>query len=258
MTESRPTVLYEHPLSERMRSLLRLEFLWQKLSEHSAMGGIWGMRGAVDALLEILAVTARGDTRGDVLKDLERQLGLLREYQDKPGVDPGRLRAVMTRLMRCREELNAAGGHYLQPLRHSEFLAGINHRSAIPGGTCAFDLPDFHHWLARPREALDAEFDQWVARVRPLCEAIGQLLWVTRENARPNRLVAAAGVHNVTFDREQPSQLLRLQLPAESDLFPQISGNHYRCSIRFLRWAGLDTRPVPPGEDVEFLLTSCT
>ena len=49
----------------------------------------WSARAAVSSLLEILAITARGDSRSDVLKELERHVNVLKEYQTKTGVDPG-------------------------------------------------------------------------------------------------------------------------------------------------------------------------
>ena len=52
------------------------------------------------------------------------------------------------------------------PLRDSEFLSAIKHRSAIPGGTCDFDLPDYSYWLNRPAELRAAEFDS-LARADP-------------------------------------------------------------------------------------------
>jgi len=38
--------------------------------------------------------------------------------------------------------------------------------------------------------------------------------------------------------------LLRIALPAGTELFPEISGSHHRCSIRFLTWNDLNARPV--------------
>ena len=91
--------------------------------------------------------------RSDVLKELERHLGLLNEFQHRPGIDTSRLRALIANLTRLRDELGAVGSNWLQPLRDSEFLAAIKHRSAIPGGTCEFDLPDYFFWLNQPPES---------------------------------------------------------------------------------------------------------
>src|SRR6187551_1518014 len=135
---SRSPLIFEQPLNERMRTFLRLDYLYSQALYHNEKASQWGSRAAVASLLDILAISTRGDVRSDVLKELERQIAILGEFQDKAGVDGGRLRALLNNLVRLRGTLAAAGATYLQPLRDSEFLAAIKHRSAIPGGTCEF------------------------------------------------------------------------------------------------------------------------
>ncbi|HEY8538142.1 MAG TPA: cell division protein ZapD, partial [Steroidobacteraceae bacterium] len=243
---------------ERMRTFLRLDFLYNQTMYHEERPDPWSTRAAVSSLLEILAITARGDIRSEVLKELERQMAIMNEYGSRPGVDSARLKAVLSNLTRLRTELNAAGALFMQRLRDSEFLNAIKHRSAIPGGTCEFDLPDYRHWLDQPFEKRAADFDEWMLTIRPLCDAVTELLWLTREAARPRPEVAVGGTFQIAFDRDNPCQLLRITLPAGTDLFPEISGSHHRCSIRFMTWKDVNARPVQTTEDVQFLLTQCT
>lgn len=250
-------ITYEQPLNERMRVFMRLEFLWQQLSYHAGLPNPWSSRSAVSGLLEVLAITSRGDSRGDVLKELERQMTALRDFQNRPGVDAARLRSVLSALMKRREELNAAGANFLQKLRESEFLNAIKHRSAIPGGTCEFDLPDYFHWLNLDPDARESDLAAWLATIRPLCESISELLWITRENARPREEVAAGGVYQIVFERERPVQLVRVTLPGNSRLYPEVSGSHHRCSLRFLRWNSVHSRPLQATDDVPFVLATC-
>ena len=70
--------------------------------------------------------------------------------------------------------------------------------------------------------------------------------------------MANAGVFLLTFEREAPCQLLRVALPADTEYFPEISGSHHRCTIRFLAGNNVaSTRPVQASENVPFLLTTC-
>jgi len=254
--ESAP-VVYEQPLNERMRTFLRLEFLYIQATYHSESANPWSARAAVSSLLEILAITARGDSRSDVLKELERQVGVLKEYQTKTGVDPARLKSLMSNLVKLRDDLSTIGGNYMAPLRDSEFLSAVKHRSAIPGGTCDFDLPDYSYWLNRPADIRAAEFSSWLALIRPLCDSIAELLWLTRQNAKRKSEVAIGGIFQLQFDRENPCQLVRVTLPAGAELFPEMSANQHRCTIRFLNWLDATTRPVHVESDVPFLLTCC-
>ena len=250
-------IAYEQPLNERMRAFMRLEFLWQQLSYHAGVPNPWSSRSAVAGLLEILAITSRGDARGDVLKELERQMSAMRDYQNRPGVDGARLRSILAALVRRREELNAAGANFMQRLRESEFLNAIKHRSAIPGGTCEFDLPDYYHWLNLEPDLRESDLADWLVTIRPLCESVSELLWITRENAVPRDELAPGGVYQIVFERDRPVQLVRLTVPGGSRLYPEVSGSHHRCSLRFLRWNSVHSRPVQATEDVRFTLTTC-
>src|SRR5450432_3559528 len=237
-------VVYEQPLNERMRTFLRLEFLYTQATYHSESPSSWSSRAAVSSLLEILAITARGDSRSDVLKELERQVNILKEYQSKSGVDPARLKSIMSNLVNLRADLSTVGGNFMGPLRDSAFLSAVKHRSAIPGGTCDFDLPDYSFWLNRPAEVRAAEFSGWLALIRPLCDSIAELLWLTRQNAKRKSEMAVGGIFQLQFDRENPCQLVRVTLPPNQDLFPEISGSGHRCTIRFQQWPSSTARPV--------------
>jgi cell division protein ZapD len=251
-----PTV-FEQPLNERMRTFLRLDFLYTQALYHNEKGNPWGSRAAVASLLDIMAIMGRGDVRGDVLKELEHHLTQLNEFQHRPGIDTSRLRALITNLTRLRTDLGTVGSNWLQPLRDSEFLSAIKHRSAIPGGTCEFDLPDYFFWLNQAPESRIEAFARWLQLLQPLCDAIAEVLWLTRQNGRAREEVAAAGVFHVNFDRENPYQLLRICLPGPTQLYPEISGSHYRCSLRFLEWRGIEQRPTQAEVDVPFTLVCC-
>ena len=250
-------LIFEQPLNERMRTFLRLDFLYSQALFHNEGGSQWGSRAAMSSLIDILAIITRADVRSDVLKDLERQLTALTEFQSKPGVDVNRLKTLMTNLTRLRTDLVSASSSFLQPLRDSEFLSAIKHRSAIPGGTCEFDLPDYYYWLSQPEEARGRAFNQWLGLLRPLCDAVAELLWLTRQNGRTRQEVAQGGTFTITFDRDNPLQLLRISLPASAGLYPEISGSHYRCNVRFLTWNGLSSRPTQTEADVPFVLSCC-
>ncbi len=251
-------LVFEQPLNERMRTFLRLDFLYNQALYHNEMASQWGSRAALASLIDILAITTRGDVRSDVLKELEAQLASLNEFQSRPGVDAQRLKTLIANLLRLRTDLAGAGSAFLQPLRDSEFLSAVKLRSAIPGGTCEFDLPDYYFWLSQPDELRMRTFSQWLALLRPLCDAVAELLWLTRQNGRTRAEVASGGTFNIAFDRDHPLQLLRISLPASTGLYPEISGAHYRCNVRFLAWNGLTSRPTQTEEDVAFTLSCCT
>ena len=254
---SRKTIAFEQPLNERMRMFLRVEFLHRQVMFHAADRGHFAARAAVAGLLEILSITGRGDVRGDVLKELDRYIEQLGHYQRTPGVDSGRLVALLKELDALRTELSSAGKQFMAPLRESEFLNSIRHRSAIPGGTCMFDLPEYGYWLHLPHEARMAQLNAWIGQLRPLCDAIGQILWLTREASVPKEYVANSGFYQYNLAKTEHYDLIRVLMHRDSGLFPEISAGQHRFTVRFSEWQGVDQRGKQSVADVPFLLALC-
>ena len=175
---------YELPLSERMRTFLRLEFLYRQMLYNSDGDSRWATRATISTLLEILAILLRGDVRGEVHKELDHHINTLQRYQSQPGVDSKRLETLIRNLVESRGEVSAIGTQYLQPLKDSEFLRAIKHRNSIPGGTCEFDLPEYNHWLRQPYARREQDLERWIGAIRPLCDAVVEVLWLIRESAR--------------------------------------------------------------------------
>ena len=250
-------VRYEQPLNERMRTFLRLEFLYQQALYHAESPSPWATRAAVTSILEILSILTRGDLRTDVMKELERHSVILGEYQSRPGVDTGRLQMLLGNILSLREEIEMSGAQQINRIRECEFLAAIKHRSAIPGGTCEFDLPDYSHWLNQPFDVRSADFNNWLGILRPLCDGVAELLWLTRESGQNVSKTAGSGLFQHVLERDSACQLLRVALPVGAKVYPEISGSRHRFTIRFLEWSDVDSRPAPTPEDVEFLLSLC-
>ena len=100
-------------------------------------------------------------------------------------------------------------------------------------------------------------FNEWLAMLRPLCDAIAELLWLTRQNGRSRQELAQDGCYSVTFEKDSPVQLLRISVSADAGLYPEISGNQHRCSVRFLTWNGMLSRATQAQGELPFLLTCC-
>jgi cell division protein ZapD len=248
---------FEQPLTERMRTFLRVEFLFEQTLFHVDEPTEFSSRAAVSALLEILTILGRGDVRSDVVKELERHADMLGRFRSQPGVDPGRLTGLIENIDDLRQQLAEAGPHLINPLKECDFLNTIRHRSAIPGGTCVFDLPDYGYWLHLPPAERRRQLEDWTNRLRPICDAVAEVLWLTREATEGTEQVATGGFFQHGFDRTEQPSLVRVQLPADAGLFPEISAGQHRFTIRFVRWRGVDARPVQVNQDVRFQLAIC-
>ncbi len=248
---------YEQPVSERMRTFMRLEFLYRQMLYNSEMETNWACRATINGLLEILAILSRGDVRSEVHKELDYQLDQLQRFQSQPGVDSGRLDTLVSNLVDSRAAIDNIGTSYLQPLKESEFLSAIKHRSSIPGGTCEFDLPEYSHWLRQPFDRRQQDLDIWIGAIRPLCDAVLESLWLIRESGQPADKVAINGMYQHSMQKDAQCRLLRINLPNESTLYPEISGSQHRFTVRFLEWSNIESRAVQTGHDVPFQLSIC-
>ena len=254
---SRRSPEYELPLSERMRTFLRLEFLYQQYSYFTEITTDWASRGAITSLLEVMAILTRGDIRSDVHKELDRHIGILTSYHSQPTVDPDRLNIMVENLTTRRDALRAIGTNFIQPLRDNEFLSAIKHRSTIPGGTCEFDLPEFSHWLRQIHERRKQDFDLWLGMIKPVCNAVVELLWLIRESTKPMEKSATNGMYQHKMPPYSHDQLVRVTLPEESYLFPEISGNQHRFTVRFLEWCDINQRAIQTHDDILFKISIC-
>lgn len=250
-------VHYEQPVSERMRTFMRLEFLYQQMLYNSELETNWATRATISGLLEIAAILTRGDVRSEVHKELDQQLDILQRFQSQPGVDVGRLDTLIRNLIESRAEIDSIGTKYLQPLKESDFLNAIKNRSAIPGGTCEFDLPEYSHWLRQPHQRRQEDLSRWIGAIRPLCDAVSEVLWLIRESAQPADKLAVNGMYQHNMQKDTPCRLLRINLPDDSRLYPEISGSQHRFTVRFLEWSTIDSRAVQTGHDVAFQLSIC-
>ena len=248
---------YELPLSERMRTFLRIEFLYQRMLYSCEDESGWATRATITTLLEILAILSRGDVRGEVQKELDYQIGLLQRYQSQPGVDSTRLDTLIGNLVDSRAEVADIGTHFLQPIKESEFLRAIQHRTSIPGGTCEFDLPEYNHWLRQPYSRREQDLSCWIGSIRPLCDAVVEVLWLIRESGEAQDKTAINGMYQHSMQKDANCRLLRVLLPLDSALFPEISGSQHRFTVRFLEWSSIDSRAVQTGHDVPFQLALC-
>jgi len=249
---------YEQPVSERMRTFMRLEFLYQQMLYNSELESSWATRSTVAGLLEIMAIMSRGDVRSEVHKELDHQLDVLKRYQSQPDVDAGRLDTLMRNLIQSRADVDGVGTQFLQTLNTSDFLTGIKNRSTIPGGTCAFDLPEYSHWLKQSYQRREQDMLRWIGAIRPLCDAVVEVLWLIRESAKPTDKLATNGMYQHNMPKAAHCRLLRINLPNDSSLYPEISGSQqHRFTVRFLEWSSIDARAVQTGHDVPFQLSIC-
>ncbi|MEG3110157.1 cell division protein ZapD [Pantoea sp. T14] len=223
-------VLFEHPLNEKMRTWLRVEFLINQLLESVPLSNTTSALNFFRLIGELLDIFERGDMRTELLKELERQQLKLRAWADVPGVD-------MTLVDSLRDTLKMQSTQLMhaprmgQQLRENRLIGLVRQRLSIPGGCCSFDLPSLHIWLHQPQEIRNSQVDEWLETLVPLRSSLAMILDLIRQSGAFRHQTSLNGFYQ---DNAEGADLLRLQLLLEDSLYPQVSGHKSRYAIRFM------------------------
>lgn len=249
-------VRYEHPLNERIRTLMRLEVLYHRVAHFAARPEAPDHHAALISLFEITDVAARADLKTDILQELERQKQLLAPLRSNPAIDTNVLEPLLAEIDRVSINLLAQTGKVGQHLRDNEWLMTIKQRTAIPGGVCEFDLPAYHYWLNGDTAARQNDLKAWLAPFLPIHDGLAIILRLLRDNGRIARHTATRGVFQLMLTSSKVAQLLRLGLARGLPCVPEVSANKYALNIRFVSLSGMERGSVY-AHDVDFDLMFC-
>lgn len=248
-------IVYEYPFNERIRTLLRLEDLYEKFCFFSQQDHPLQHHVALSTIYEMLEVAGRADLKSDLLQELERQKQMLIGFKSNPNVESERLNAIIADVEKASSALMATQGKTGQHIRDNEWLMGIRGRTIIPGGACEFDLPSYHAWQQWPAEQRRADILNWFAPLDPLFSAITIILRLLRESGRVTQIIAIAGSFQQML-QGRSYQMLRVALDENLGAIPEISANKYVLWIRFTSQGG-DMKAKAFDGDVPFELTLC-
>jgi len=248
-------ICYEHPLNERIRTLLRLENLFNKIDHFLSRDTSVEHHAALITLFEVLEITARADIKSDLLQELERQKQILEALRKNPNVDETTLNSVLTNIRSTFREMLDLPGKVGEHLRENDWLMAIKQRMSVPGGCCVFDLPFYHYWLNLDAEKRHQDFKTWLEPFRPVRNAFEIVLYILRKSGRTVKFTANQGIFQQT-GAEYGAHMLRLNLSDELECIPEISANKYALNIRFIPSKSMQKNKAYEG-DVPFELTFC-
>ena len=249
-------ILYEHPFNESIRTMLRLEHLFDRLGQLIARDTAVDHHYALATLFEIMDVASRADLKSDLLKDLEKHKQQFSGYRGNPSISEAALDEVVGRIDHAFNGLNQLQGKAGATLVSNEWLMSIRSRISIPGGTCEFDLPAYYAWQKLAPQRRRADLMQWVASMMPLAEALQVLLGLLRDSGVPHKVIATAGQYQQSLSQGRAYLLMRVRLDVPEDVIPEISGHRLMASVRLMR-QDAEWRLKPHTVDTAFELTLC-
>lgn len=250
-------IVYEFPLNERIRLFIRLEQLFAQLDHFMQGSTIWDTRVVVSTLVDIVGVFNRNDLKAETLQEIDRQSAVLNKMARLgAGVDQEKLTSILSRLEVVGKQLYGTSGKVGHSLMENELFKAISQRNNLPGGTCSFDSPAYHHWLRTDEKIRLEELNLWIEPFLLIRTAIEILLNFIRTCAKPSIEQSTSGFFQKALDFSLPYQLVRVTIPESVPYYAEISGGKHRFTIRFMQRESME-RSTQSMENIQFQLTCC-
>lgn len=249
-------VVYELPLNEKMRTFIRLEFLFNEIEHHLQGDTVWDIRSAVNTFIATLSVLCRPELKTDLMKEMDRINGSLAKFGGSNNVNASALQKIREELSEKARILRNTEGQLGSCLRQNELVTALRQRESVPGGALAMDMPGYAHWLEQDVDSCRRDIRQWMIEFKMIKEAVNLVLELVRNSSTASSAVARSGFYQHSLDSEVSNQIVRVVLPSGVNYFPEISGGRHRFTVRFLNPNGFD-RPTQSDKDIEFKLVCC-
>lgn len=249
--------LYEFPLNEKMRNLMRLENQFAQLEHFAVCSSIWDSQASLMVLLEIINSIEKNDIKNEITKELERNIGTLNNLTDAPAVNSTRLQQTLDELHTHLYAMQNINGKILRPLREEDLLNAIRQRTPLGSSINCCEIPSFYYWINKSGTYRQQQLQKWFEEIRPISGAITMLLNLSRDSATFDTKIAENGFFQKSLSTPQACQMVRIEIPADSQYFPETSGSKHRISVRFLTYENTHQRPIQVASDVEFAMSCC-
>ncbi|MGJ8668504.1 MAG: cell division protein ZapD [Oceanococcus sp.] len=254
---SNTEIIFEQPINERVRTMLRLEHLFSGLAHHREDSSEWGVRASIGMLIDILSVFSRNDLKTEISRELQEKYLALEPLREHTGVDTGLLDKTLKEIELARTQVQACSSQQIsEALKNSEFLLAVINRSAIPGGTSHIDMPALHRWLNDPAQVCQRDLDHWLGHLEVFERAASLYLRMLRQSSSWQTVATEDGLY--THKTQDRYHLIRIALPASARAYPEISAGRQRFSVRFMQQSSARERETPRSQKFEFKLSLCS
>lgn len=223
-------ITFEYPLNEKIRSYLRFEFLFLQIMRAKEFTHESDATVFFKALFELIDLSERCDIRHDLIKDLrllseQFKLWLKHEEADQQAVSEllSEIDMLIIAVLAMPKQLRY--------FKSNRFLTSLKQRFCIPSGSCNFDLPQYHFWLAEGKIKQSKDADSWLIPFEALQKSVLLFLKLKRSQGTPSKQIAVNGFYQGEVEN---SCFVSIELDTSCAVYPIISGHKNRYSIRFM------------------------
>ena len=220
---------YEYPLTEKMRTLLRMENILRDIRYFSQGNGFFELSHVVHNWVSLAQLFERTDIKQELTKDLERESNQLMQLFQVPEVDHEKLDEFLALIKKAQQGLQTV--HDKRSVIPSDFLFREAFKKAVlPGPFNSFDAPFLYQWLQNEPHPGEAPLKNWELSFQPLTQALGIYLQLLRGHMRFEHIRIEKGELTQSLSNTSEAQLICLKLP--KSVVPEMSGSKYQFHVR--------------------------
>lgn len=213
-----------------MRSYLRFEFLFLQINQSNQFVQESDATQFFKSLFELLDLSERCDIRHDLVKDLRLLSEQLNEWLQHDEVDKKVVSSLLTEITELIVAVIAMPKQ-LRYFKTNRFLSSLKQRFCIPSGSCNFDLPQYHFWLAEDAQKQSKDAFVWISHFEALQKALLLFLKIKRSQGLTSIKTAVNGFYQGNVEG---SCFVSIELDTLLGVYPMISGHKDRYSVRFM------------------------
>ncbi len=229
-----PTQLFEYPLSQPFRHFLRVESAFEQIGQLKSSNSHSALMSAVLQFVNLLELLTRVDIKTEIIKELESQTQHYRHLKNNPAVDSQKLNNFLAQLEKLHRWAIAYQGRLGDDLRSQSFIQNIMSKQSLQTGVISCDSPELYYFSKLTIESLQNYLGQWMEKLEGLKTSIQVILRLTRELSFFQDAYAPMG--DYLIEKPNPGlSLVRIQVPGDTKLFPEISAGKHRIAIHFYR-----------------------
>lgn len=252
-------IIFEFPLSERIRRLLRIEEIYQKFENQLKNTHDYFEFGCFNTLFEIVQLVSRSDLKIDFLQELERQEKKQSGLLGLQGLKEGQLdsKEIISMIQVARKKLENIDVKPGFNFNNNLFLEEIKKRISSPGGLLDVDFPNFRNWAAlKTRKSKLEDFKSWAQPLIVFKDAASIILLILRNQCHVESIKIKEGKHQQTINPLKTFDLIRLELEKTLNIYPEISANKYTVNV-FFNQLNQDLKKELFKKNLEFKYSIC-
>lgn len=243
-------ICFEFPMTENIRHLLRIEYLFNKFELSKKVDNYWANDYSLYILFDIMDYAARAELKVKLLQDLEKLKNMLKSS------NPDKVLNIDD-IIENIKSLQVIKNKFAQNIRENEWLMSIKHKMRSFGGVSPVDYTSYFLWQNLSFDERLDYLNKWSDPLNPTKNAVNSVLKALRSNFNLEKHVAYNGV----FKQNNLSRniaLLQIILDKNLKLNPELSANYHLMHIRFIKSDFFHNRGINIDDDINFELKICS